>query len=59
MPPTSFTIPLLIGLKKTPLEFVWLGTHHIQAGSGSQNADVAIDPSIPLYTDGCGDECKS
>ena len=40
-------------LEKTPLELVGLSTHHIQAGHGSQNADVAIRSGITLHTDSC------
>ena len=40
------------GPEKTPLELVRLSAHHVEAGDGAENTDVAVDSGISLHTDG-------
>ena len=42
------------GLEESPRELVRLGAHHVQAGHGSQNADIPVDPGVSLHAHGYG-----
>jgi hypothetical protein len=40
-------------LQESPWEFIRLSAHHVQAGHGSEDADVTIDPRVSLDADSC------